>query len=155
MSVPVTRNNIGVKTLQRMDNEDRTLGYRNWRREIAKSPYCNDIDQVEWVVNDENWIIPVALLELTRVDSNTENPNYFSAILTRFREQGQGSFAEAMGRMLNCDAYIVAYAADLSHMHLYNLSQGRGWKKFTRDEYMQWIQGLRDHKCAPNLKVMK
>lgn len=155
MTLPVTRNSNGVKALQRMDTEDRTIAYRNWRREISSAPYCNDIDQVEWVINSENWIIPVALLELTRVDSSTANPNYFNAILKRFREQGQGSFAEAMGRMLNCDAYIVAYAADLSHMHLYNLSQGCGWNRFSQTQYRQWIQGLRDHKCTPNLKVMQ
>lgn len=131
----------GAKMHQRSDREDRTHDYRAWRRQQESTPYTNDIDHVEWRVED-NRIIPVAVLELTRIDDNDCSGAYLQAILKRYYAQGQGRFIVHCADQLNCDAYIVAYYQDLTVFHLYNLSAQQGWKIMSHIQYSQWLRSL-------------
>jgi hypothetical protein len=139
----VKRTATGAKAHQRDDREDRTIAYRIWRRGVEGSPYTSDVDQVEWIFVDGR-VVPVAVLELTRIDHERIGPAYLQAILDRYDRQGQGMFARHVGRALQCNAYIVAYRYDLSTYHLYNLTQNRGWVTMTQEEYSIWLQQHRD-----------
>jgi hypothetical protein len=143
----IKRTAAGAKAYQRDDREDRTIAYRIWRREVERSPYTSDVDQVEWVVVDGE-VVPAAVLELTRIDHERIGPAYLQAILDRYNTQGQGMFARHVGRRLRCDAYIVAYKHDLTTYHLYNLSQERGWVEMSKERYTAWLQHLYKFKAS-------
>ena len=57
--------------------------YRHWRQNLGRPLLVQDIDQVEYRCID-NQVVPVALLELTKVDwDNAIRPGYFTAIRDR------------------------------------------------------------------------
>jgi len=108
--------------------EDRTAPYRKMRRTF-KQAGATDFDQVEWRYDGFGELIPVALLELTRVDGNVYvPPTYFEAILKRFIERDwQGQLACKGAELLGTTAWIVAFRHDLTEFWIYNLSDRRGW----------------------------
>jgi hypothetical protein len=137
----VDRLSTGTKSHQRKDREDRTLDFRNFRRTFEGAPYVNDIDLVEWRMEGDT-VVPVAVLELTRIDDNHHSGAYLQSILARFSSQGQGLFITQAADRLGCDAYIVAYYQDLTVYCLYNLSEKRGWRIVNPTDYQQWVRSL-------------
>jgi hypothetical protein len=131
----------GAKSHQRKDREDRTIDYRNFRRTFENTPYTNDIDMVEWRIEDGK-VVPVAVLELTRIDDNHHSGAYLQAILDRYSSQGQGLFITHAADRLECDAYIVAYYQDLTVYCLYNLSEKRGWHIVNPTSFQAWVRSL-------------
>ena len=136
-------NSWGGKGRQRKDREDRTLDYRLWRFNMPRGLYTTDVDQVEWRIRDGE-MVPVAILELTRVDGDrTPVPNYFKAILDRYEKRdSQKHTITHIASKLGVDAFIVAYLEDLSEFVLYNLSKPTGWEYMGKDTYQDWIKAL-------------
>jgi len=131
------------KKRNREDKEDRTIAYRDTRRDYPFG-YTQDVDQLEYsFLGDE--IVFVAALELTRVDHNPKYPNgpkpqYFEKILERFHHDAQGKFAREVARKLEIEAYIVVFDEDVKRFWVYNLSQDIGWKAWNRDQYFRWLE---------------
>jgi hypothetical protein len=123
--------------------EDRTAVYRRFRRTIRQAG-ATDFDQVEWRYNDHKNLVPVALLELTRVDGNMPVPaGYLNAILARYMERDwQGALAVAGAGYLGVRAWIVAFRYDLTEFWVYNLSDRRGWFHGDVAWYERWISAL-------------
>tara|TARA_Y100000593_G_scaffold31767_3_gene62484 strand:- start:15950 stop:16426 length:477 start_codon:yes stop_codon:yes gene_type:complete len=142
MLVKVT-NKHGGKGRQRKDREDRTLGYRSWRLEQARGLYTTDVDQVEWRAIGGK-LVPVAILELTRVDGDRRPvQKYFDAIIDRFTNRdSQKQTITYVADKLNVNAFIVAYLQNLSQFYVYNLSEGDGWKFYSKSEYKTWLSSL-------------
>lgn len=163
----------GTKARQREDKEDRSLMYRDWRREVGKTEkdgrfrktsYTTDLDQIEYVfVKDVP--IPVAILELTRYDfdeyegTNHGWAKYRSSILDRyFIRDAQGRVIKELARLLNCEAWIVLFRHDLEAFWLFDLwHKDATWVRKTPEEYKQWLADLRTRKletlkneCSPD-----
>jgi len=131
----------GQKVRGRKDNEDRTVDYTAWRRKWNRSSYVSDIDQVEWRVRDGQ-IIPVAVLELTRLDGDMmPRPAYFDAIINRFtKRDGQAKSITLFSKLLGVDAIIVLFHYNLENFWLYNLSTSSGWFHLKKEGYRKWLE---------------
>jgi hypothetical protein len=131
------------KKRNRDDIEDRTMAYRDERREYPYG-YTQDVDQLEYsFLGDE--IIFVASLELTRVDYNPKYPNgptprYFEVILERFYHDCQAKLSVEVADRLGIEAYIVAFSEDVKRFWVYNLSKKQGWKAWTDKQYFKWLE---------------
>ena len=141
-------NQYGGKGRQRDDNEDRTLDYRKWRLNLPRGLYTTDVDQVEWRIRNGE-MIPVALLELTRIDKKdgyalrTPSPKYFAAILDRYENRDtQKKTITHLADKLEIDAYIVGYLENLSEFYVYNLSKGGEWETYSETKYKGWLSML-------------
>lgn len=149
----------GDKAYQRDDKEDRSLGYRLFRRELGKSlkdgryrktPYTSDIDQVEFIFHDKK-PIPVAVLEITRYDFDEyDGPahswaKYRQAILDRyFLRDSQGQFIQMISNKLGCEAWIVLFRHDLKAFWLFDvMHKDANWIRKTDEEYQEWLVDLR------------
>lgn len=131
------------KKRNRDDIEDRTMDYRDKRREYPYG-YTQDVDQLEYSFYGDE-IVFVASLELTRVDRNPKYPNgptpkYFDKILERFYHDAQAKFSKEVAKRLGIEAYIVAFSEDVKHFWVYNLSQNKGWKSWTGKQYFKWLE---------------
>lgn len=73
----------GQKARQRTDNEDRSLGYRDWLRTVQTNGFFIDIDLVKFRMVDGN-PRPFAITELTRCDSEDCGEEYRNAIIERY-----------------------------------------------------------------------
>lgn len=146
----------GAKAYQREDKEDRTLLYRNWRREVVSKGsrrstcYTSDLDQIEYVIiNDE--VHPVAIFELTRYDDDENNfkeqswAKYRSAILDRFfYRDAQGKFVRKMASLLGIPAFIVLFRKDLESFWTFEMTDNMAtWKHKTPEEYRDWLAHLK------------
>jgi len=131
------------KGRQRVDTEDRAAPFRDWRRSLGRPYYVCDIDQVEWRMIDGR-PVPVAVMELTRVDGNVAIPaTYLEAILTRFtKRDGQGAATKAFAELMGVKAWIVLFRWDMSELWLYNLTDGRGWWRRDKRVVGKWIEGM-------------
>ena len=144
------------KKRNREDKEDRTIAYRDKRRDYPFG-YTQDVDQLEYsFFGDE--IIFVAALELTRVDYNQKypdgpTPRYFEKILERFHHDAQAKFSREVARKLEIESYIVAFYEDLETFWVYNLSKDVGWKSWTKDQYFNWLENK--HCEAINKKIQE
>ena len=146
----------GVKARQRDDKEDRSLLYRDWRRETVKKGekkrtcYTSDIDQVEYmIVKGET--IPVAILELTRYDfDESDRPSqswakYLSSILDRyFFRDNQGRFVKTIAGKLGIPAYIILFRHDLAKFWVFDMCDAKAlWVHKDQDEYRDWLAHLK------------
>jgi len=130
------------KGKQRSQDIDRIADYRKWRWGIGNGCYVCDIDHLEYRITG-NKIIPVALLELTRVDGNIKLPDtYLSGVLDRFKKRdAQSKLITYVAELLSCKVWIVLFRHDLSEFWLYNLSSDRGWyKSLSLSQYTNWIK---------------
>jgi len=132
-----------MKKRNREDKEDRTIAYRDVRRD-HRFGYTQDIDQLEYSFYGDE-IVFVAALELTRVDSNPKYPNgptlkYFEKILERFNFDAQAKFSRETARKLGIESYIVAFSEDVKRFWVYNLSRNKGWKSWSDQEYFDWLE---------------
>lgn len=146
----------GAKARQRDDTEDRTLVYRDWRREVVgrgkrrATCYTSDLDQIEYVIV-KNVPIPVAILELTRYDHDEHDgpsqswAKYKSAILDRyFFRDAQGRFVKVMAERMGVPAYIVLFRKDLGSFYLFDMIDPRAnWVHMEPDEYKEWLCQLK------------
>jgi hypothetical protein len=139
-----------TKSKQRQDKEDRTSDYRQWRFGFGNHKFVSDIDQVEYRIVDGR-IIPVALLELTRIDGDVPiRHGYLSSILQRFaKRDAQKKFIIEMAKKLDVNVYIVAFRYTLEEFWLYNLSKSKGWACLNKKRYSQWIKDLPNAKIKP------
>ena len=152
---------FGTKARQRDDKEDRTIVYRDFRRDVGKTIkdgrkrntcYVSDLDQIEYIFVD-NVPIPVAVLEITRYDfdENKLAPHswakYRTSILNRyFTRDAQGKFIVNIAKNLNCLAYIVLFRCDVESFWVFDLlNNNHFWKHFSKDEYIEWLVTLREH----------
>tara|TARA_Y100000310_G_C20692943_1_gene823544 strand:+ start:1756 stop:2229 length:474 start_codon:yes stop_codon:yes gene_type:complete len=148
-----------AKGHQRDDWEQRDRAYQEWRHGKGSAALCaQDLDCVEYRYMGGH-PIPVAVLELTRIDSlkatldgqqviSIPPQTYFDRIIERYG-RGQGKAVMAMAQRLNCCAYIVGYTEDLSIFHVFNLHRPHfGWKRWSQDQYWDWIKGLRPRQQA-------
>lgn len=126
----------------RMTNlEDGTREYRDWHRKLDRNLYANDIDQIEWRAGPDGQPFPVALIELTEIRVYT--PKLMDQILDRFEvKTAQAKFSRTIADKLGVNAYIVAYSAGLSYFFLYNLSERKGWVRFSQEQYKHWLSLL-------------
>ena len=132
------RTDKGVKEQQRSDDEDRTLEFRKWHRELEGYLATVDIDMIEW--RDGK---PAALLEITRVDGGIYvTGNYLASIINRFRTQLQGKAARVVAEALGCKAYIVLYRQGLTQFWLYNWTDDCGWEPLTQYEMARFLRKL-------------
>ncbi len=146
----------GAKARQRSDNEDRTLAYRDWRREVVgrghrrSTCYTSDLDQIEYIIVD-NIPIPVAILELTRYDHDEHDgqsqswAKYKSAILDRyFFRDAQGRFVKVMAERMGVPAFIVLFRKDLGSFYLFDMIDPHvNWVHMEPDEYKEWLCQLK------------
>ena len=133
--------------------EDGTREYRDWHRTLDRHLYANDIDQIEWRSGPDGKPFPVALMELTEIRINT--PNLMDQILDRFEvKTSQAEFSRTIADKLGVNAYIVAYAAGLNYFFLYNLSEKKGWVRFSQAQYKHWLS-LLTVKNAKRLQKMR
>ena len=134
-----------MKKRNREDKEDRTMAYRDKRREHHYG-YVQDIDQLEYSFYGGE-IVFVAVLELTRVDStprfpNSPTPKYLEKILERFNHDAQAEFSKKVASNLGVEAYIVAFSEDVKRFWVYNLSKDQGWVACTAEQYFGWLHKL-------------
>lgn len=134
----------GVKAAQHRSTEDRTRVYREWRRTLGPGLYVNDVDHVEWRMVDGH-VVPVALLELTRVNGLAPvPPTYLDRILDRMCDRDpQAKFACEIAARIGVSAFVVVFRWDCGAFWVYNLSARRGWWSLTPEKYRTWIEGLR------------
>jgi hypothetical protein len=133
-----------IKGKQRTDSEDRTIEYRAWRHTLGNGLYAADIDQVEWRVRD-GVPVPVAVLELSRVDGNVRvPPAYLEAVVDRMtRRDGQASAVTHFASLLGVKAWVVLFRWDLTEYWVYNLSTPRDrWWHLAPDKYRDWLVSL-------------
>lgn len=133
-------NSDGTKAYQRGDDrEDRSLIYRNWHRTL-KEFIMFDVDTIEWRYRN-NELIPVAIIELTRTDSENVGEKYLQAILDRFNiRDKQGEMIRKVADALKVNAYITLFNQQLSKFWVYNLSQNRGWRIFNQKQYIDFLK---------------
>ena len=125
------------------DSSDHTIEYRDWHRSLHRGWYVNDIDQIEWRADANGRSCPVALIELTELKSLTNVNGTLRQILNRFENKtAQGDFSRMVADRLCCNAYVVAYVQGLKYFWLYNLSEHKGWVKFSKDQYEHWLSLL-------------
>lgn len=139
-------NRDAIKGAQRSNADiDRCAAYKAWRWKWGAGLYVNDLDQVEWRMIDGH-IIPVVVLELTRLDGD-RHPlpmGYLQAIVERFtKRDAQGSTVVALAHRLGVDAVLTLFRHDLSEFWLFNLSAPTQWFHLDRDRYRAW---LADHR---------
>jgi hypothetical protein len=142
-SAAASKGGNGLKGRQHHSREDRTAPYRDWRWRLGGGLYVNDIDQVEWRLRGGQ-ITPVAVLELTRVNGTMPVPaRYLDNILQRIcHRDPQGRVAvEIADRLVVC-AYLVLWRWDLSEFWCYNLTDGKGWQHWNRQQYQAWLKAL-------------
>lgn len=139
--------------------EDRSAGYREWRRHLGGGTYVLDVDQVEWRKVEveiqkgyrHTYLLPVATIELTRrdkppwADDTWPIPTtYLQTILDRFNEEDfQGRHSRYVADRLGVYAYLVVFHDDLTCFWVYNLTLDKGWKEFSLEGYEQWIRNLK------------
>lgn len=147
-------NENGTKCRQREDTEDRLVGYRNWKYK-QKSLWTTDVDQVEWS-SENGKDIPVAILEVTRIDNSTIPPeSYFERIVNRmFYIDTQGRKAVELANRLNVPAFIVAYLKDMTKFIMYDMKKRDGWKILNENEYIDWHYKIRNMK-RPQEEIKK
>tara|TARA_Y100001970_G_scaffold236285_1_gene295880 strand:- start:3949 stop:4488 length:540 start_codon:yes stop_codon:yes gene_type:complete len=130
------------------DSIDMTVEYRDWHRTLNRSWYVNDVDQIEWRSGPDGQPFPVALIELTEIRKISD----LSAVLDRFlNKTAQGDFSKRIAELLGVNAYIVGYVAGLSEFHVYNLTENKGWVKWSKPMYEQWLRSL----SVGNIKKMQ
>jgi hypothetical protein len=131
-------------------SEDRTAPYRTFRRTFG-GPCVTDFDQIEWRKDGSGVWIPVALLELTRIDGGRRIPDsYLAAILKRILiRDPQGELAKLAAGRLGCKAWMVPFRHDLGEFWVYNLTDGRGWWHMNATGYQDWIRNLPLPQAAP------
>ena len=149
----------GAKARQRDDKEDRTIAYRDFRREVGKvikdgrkrnTCYVSDLDQIEYIFVD-NIPVPLAIFEITRYDFDESElaphswAKYRTSILDRyFTRDAQGKFIVSIAENLDCAAYIVLFRYDTESFWVFDLlNNNHFWKHFNKDEYTQWLIDLR------------
>lgn len=99
-----------------------------------------DVDTIEWRRRDGE-LVAVAVIELTRTDSDNVSENYLKAILERFDVRDkQGEASRKVAKALGVDAYITLFNKELTKFWVYNLTQERGWKSFTKEEYIKLLE---------------
>jgi len=142
----------GAKARQRPDTEDRSLVYRDWRREVVgkgkgrSTCYTSDIDQIEYVIVN-NQVVPTVLLELTRYDFDEyDGPSqnwekYLAAILDRyFLRDAQGIFVKAVSQKMDIPAFIVLFRNDMESFWLFDVNDKDAlWVHKSPDEYKEWL----------------
>jgi hypothetical protein len=139
-------NEYGSKVRQRADNEDRTIDYRKFLYE-QNGLYAIDQDLICLKIkNHKN--IPVAVLELTRIDNYiwTPSQNYFDSIIYRYciRDK-QRAISVDIAELLRCPVYIVAFSDCIRKFHLYNLTENNGeWIFQNKIEHLEWHYNIRD-----------
>lgn len=133
-----------LKGKRRSDSEDRLKDYRGWRwgaggRELL----VTDLDQIEYAFVDGE-PIPVAVLELSRVDGDVKvPPSYLRAVLDRFQKRdAQGKVSCHLASRLGCKCWIVLFRYDLSEFWVFNLSDSRGWWNLSQPVYERWLERL-------------
>ena len=134
----------GAKAYQRgEDSEWRIKPYSDWHRTLDKSLVMLDIDFIEWRFRNGR-LIPVGVMEITRVDSDKEvHQGYLNAIISRFEERDiQARSVRYVANALRAKAYIVLFREDCGEFWVYNLSDKEGWFHFTPHEYKEFLKGL-------------
>lgn len=132
----------GQKAYQREDNEDRSLGYKNWLRTIKDSNgFPLDVDMIKWK-NKDGKFVPTAITEITRCDSESVGKGYLDAITQRFFvRDSQGKVIRELSKLLNVPAYLILYQKDMLWMWVYSF-QKDGWKLFSPDQWAEYWKGL-------------
>lgn len=133
----------GAKAHQREDNENRAEIYMRWHRELSNKLLMTDVDSIEWRYrNDE--LVPVAIIELTRVDNDLPNPeNYLQGILDRFEKRDtQATAVKKVAAALNVPAYITLFHKELNKFWVYSLTRKKVWKDFSKEEYVKFLENL-------------
>ena len=157
----------GTKARQRSDTEDRSLVYRDWRREaVAKGKkrdtcYTSDLDQVEYVIH-KGEVFPVAILELTRYDMEETDmaahswAKYRQAVLERyFVRDAQGKFIQKISSLLQVPAYIVLFQKNLTSFWLFDVNDQKAlWIHKTPEEYKAWLIEIKT-KYVEHLKAVE
>ena len=102
-----------------------------------------DIDQIEWRFRDGD-AVPVALIELTRVDGNMSIPqSYLNAIVNRFtKRDGQAALLLQVAQQLELAVWISLFRWDLSEFWVYNLSRNEGWWHVDKTGYIKWLEKM-------------
>lgn len=140
----------GVKAYQRTDSENRAKPYFDFHRKLDRSLTAQDIDNIEYKITyaeGRATIAPVAVIELTRYDSNdyfkAPTVGYLSAILQRFQRDAQGEVICSLAKMLGVDAYIILFKTDCTCFWVYNLSRGGVWTVQNAMEHELFLKKLR------------
>jgi hypothetical protein len=134
-------NSNGQKAYQRSDREDRSLDYKLWLRTFDTGGLFMDVDLVKWK-KENGELVPRAITELTRCDSEECGPPYRAAIIERyFNRDIQGKVIEALAKRLNVPAYLVLFQKDMKWLWVYSF-QTKVWKEFTPDEWAKFLNQL-------------
>jgi len=139
-------NDYGQKDKQRLDDEDRSAGYR---RMIYKENglYSTDVDLMCIKEQRNKQAEVVAGLELTMISDHTSRPhnNYFASIMARYRKDGQGKYSIMITGFCKAPSIIVAFSRDLMNFYLYNLTKDNGmWYYQNKLRHLEWHYKIRD-----------
>lgn len=134
-------NQYGQKAYQRTDREDRSLVYRDWLRTVKMDGFFMDVDMVKWKTIDGK-IIPCAITELTRCDSDHIGEAYLAAIIDRwFRRDKQADIVLALAEKLQVPAYLVCFNRNMKWVWVYSFRQNV-WKQFTPYQWAEYLKAL-------------
>lgn len=139
--LPKIYNKTGQKAYQRKDTEDRSLIYRNWLRTVETNGFFMDIDFIKWK-NLNGTLVPVAITDLTRTDSDDVGEPYLNAILDRFfNRDKQGLILEKLGILLNIPVYLVLFPKKMHWVFVFSFRK-KEWKRFTPKEWADHLKNL-------------
>jgi len=135
-----------VKLQQRPDGEDRAIAFKQWHRTLSHNLYCQDLDLVEFRMNQRGELVPVAVFELTRFDGAPNLPaSYLNNIVVRFSQRDvQGRFIKEVARRLGCRPYIVVFDQPLTEFYVYDLIGNEWSAKVGLKAIARWIEELEE-----------
>lgn len=137
----------GTKLEQRVGTErSRTSDYQDWHRTLGADFLVNDIDQIEWRLDANRNVFPVAVIELSRVDGNMTVPDsYLDAAWDRFSVRDPQSKVTALvAARLGVPAFFTLYRHDMTQFWVYEIYHPQRystwfWDHKTEAEYRKFV----------------
>ena len=84
-----------------------------WLRKIEAKGMFMDVDMIKWKFEGSE-IVPCAITELTRCDSQEVGEPYLSAIIERyFKRDIQGKVITKLANLLEIPAYLVLFQKEM------------------------------------------
>ena len=122
--------------------EERTEFYRTWRTKLGMG-CVSDIDQVEYTWTNGK-VVPVAVIELGVADFGPF-PQFLDQVLEKVAQtRGQGAINHMVANGLGVEFWVVVLKRGYTdNFWVYNLSNPKGWHKWTKLQYVAWLSRLR------------
>jgi hypothetical protein len=109
------------------------------RRAWGSNPYGMNIDRIEYRMID-GYASPRAVLETTHYRYSAEG--CYQGVLDRFESTANGHCLRLIAARLNVRAWIILHDEPCTDFHIWNLTDGAGWFRKSRDPFNRWLDSL-------------